>query len=63
MQPSWPLLTLVLFSLAGRGGGDTEATSEPEGSAGNHCGEHRRYGLPLTMPCMQAGLQKTAQTA
>ncbi|XP_058541337.1 dynein light chain roadblock-type 1 isoform X1 [Neofelis nebulosa] len=26
----------------GRGGRDTEATSEPEGSTGNHRGEHRR---------------------
>ncbi|XP_073736634.1 dynein light chain roadblock-type 1 isoform X2 [Callorhinus ursinus] len=25
-----------------RGGGDTEATSEPEGSTGHHRGEHRR---------------------
>lgn len=43
IQPSCPFLTLVLFYLAGRGGGDTEATSKPEGSAGNHRGEHRRY--------------------
>ncbi|KAF3824820.1 hypothetical protein GH733_010154 [Mirounga leonina] len=27
----------------GRGGGDTEATSEPEGSTGHHRGEHRRH--------------------
>lgn len=28
---------------SGRGGEDTEATSEPEGSAGDHHGEHRRH--------------------
>ena len=62
VQSSWPLLTWILFSLAGRGGGDTEATSEPEGSTGHHRGEHRRYTLPLTMTYTQAGPEKTAQT-
>lgn len=61
IQSYWPFLTLVLFSLAGRGGRDTEATSEPEGSTGNHRGEHRRYPLPLAMTCTQADPQKTAQ--
>ena len=27
----------------GRGGGDPEATPEPEGRAGNHRGKHRRH--------------------
>lgn len=62
IQSYWPFLTLVLFSLAGRGGRDTEATSEPEGSTGNHRGEHRRYTLSLAMTCTQARPQKTAQT-
>uniref|UniRef100_A0A673TEY3 Microtubule associated protein 1 light chain 3 alpha n=1 Tax=Suricata suricatta TaxID=37032 RepID=A0A673TEY3_SURSU len=34
----------------GRGGRDTEATSEPEGSTGNHRGEHRSLFSPSGIP-------------
>ena len=62
IQLSRPLLTLVLLSLAGRGGGDTEATSEPERSAGNHRGEHGRYALPSHRDQYSGRPRKTAQT-